>query len=132
MAFRYFVAPVIGTGTKADPYRLEVAVAGISYAAILPTGPTGAPVFGWGMARVSAADFAALDANSNVVGLPEGDMGVLTLGDLPANQRNRLTNWLSGRGVDMTGITNASTLAAILDRVGAFLGNNNWRALFTL
>jgi len=68
MAYRYFVAPVIGTGTKADPYRLEVAVAGISYAAILPTGPTGAPVFGWGMARVSATDFATLDANANIVG----------------------------------------------------------------
>lgn len=44
MAVRYYVCPIIGTGTEDDPYRAAVEDQRINYSAEIPTGPDGRPL----------------------------------------------------------------------------------------
>lgn len=116
MAKRWFIAPVIGTGTRADPYRAKVHDYGVPHSAMIPSNADGTPKFAWCICIASATNFSAIDADAAIDGFPEAALD-RALGSFSAAVRNRVQNFLTNRGVDLTGITLSSTLADLLDRV---------------
>jgi hypothetical protein len=53
---RYFIAPVVGTGTSSDPYRPKIRANELSWSAFIPTGPDGHPKLPWCIAYVDGTD----------------------------------------------------------------------------
>lgn len=69
MTTRYYVCPVVGDGTKANPYRPVVADHGVSYVSVIQSTVGGKPSKLWAVCRVDADDHAKLlaDARLNVI-----------------------------------------------------------------
>lgn len=63
---RYYLSPIIGSGSEADPYRPKVADFGVSWAGVIPSDPvTGQPLRPWCLVQVEAPDHAALLADAD-------------------------------------------------------------------
>lgn len=114
---RYYISPIIGTGTEEDPYRPKLADGGKPWVAIIPSKSDGTPSFPWALCLVNALDHTGILGDSNNDGLPDITLDS-QLSVLPANQRNQLINRLNQRGIDMTGINATSTFRQLLERVG--------------
>jgi hypothetical protein len=113
MAKQFFIAPRIGSGTDADPFRPKVP----------------GSVTGW----VGACDdtqcliFVTGDTSS-----AEGDSQLVTLiadnldvnpSTLPANVRNRIQNGLNSKGIPLT-FTSYATVRDFLNALGRFFDPN--------
>lgn len=128
MPIRYYICPVVGTGTGQDPQRPKVAdyhkvSAPIHYSAAIATGPTGLTVKPWCIARVEGVDLTAIEADpqcvdifeklTNAVGTRAEVISWLkthAVADVPAAMRTRISTRLSALGIDTTGITLTTTL----------------------
>lgn len=97
---RYYICPLTGSGTIADPYRLRLPPR-VSHAAVIPTGPDGLPLRNWGLAQVVAdpAIHAALAADQDIDALPSGGFDERADGDLTTIQRAALAIRLRDRGL---------------------------------
>jgi hypothetical protein len=67
---RYYVCPIIGDGTKSNPYRAAVADHGVSYVSIIQSAVDGKPSKSWTVCRVDAEDHSALLADARLTVLP--------------------------------------------------------------
>jgi hypothetical protein len=117
---RFYISPVVGTGTKDDPYRAKIAGTGHPYAAIIPSNPDGTPASTWCLVIAGGANHTDLDADGEIDKFPDITLDA-TLGTLTANERNRVLNFLSNKGVDTQGLNTSSTFRVVLERVGAHL-----------
>lgn len=130
---RYYICPVVGTGTESDPQRPKVVdystpSVPFEVSATILTGPDGRAVKPWCLARVRGADLSAIDADPQCVDILErladaagekrGEiinwLKSRTVGSIPAARRNRINARLNNIGVDTTGITLNSTLFDVL------------------
>lgn len=70
MTLRYYICPVVGTGTRADPYRTGASLHDVASASVIPSRADGAPAFPWCLTLVDAADHAPLLADVALTPLP--------------------------------------------------------------
>jgi hypothetical protein len=67
---RYYVCPIIGDGTKSNPYRAAVADHGVSHVAVIESTADGKPAKSWTVCRVDADDHAELLADARLKVIP--------------------------------------------------------------
>jgi hypothetical protein len=123
---RFYLTPVIGTGTIDDPYRAAVRDAsgqGASTVAVIPTDANGVPTFPYALCLISAPDHTVYDSVGNTDRFPDltldSQLSVLT-----NQQRNALLNFLSKRGIETNGINNNTTFGEVVTLVGQHLDTN--------
>jgi hypothetical protein len=128
---RVYICPVIGTGTKADPYRSKGADFGYQFSSFIPSRPDGTPLFTWALTVLVGADFSAIDADAACDDLFGGDLPASvntrdelraflranTIADVPLARRNAITAVLDKYGVDRTDFTGTTRLWRVLQRV---------------
>ncbi len=121
MPRRYYLTPIIGSGTEADPYRVALAHAMRAYSVVIPTDPaTGVPVAAWGLAVVDADDHAPFDGDGTLS--PVGPYALTTtIASLTTSQRNAIKNALSKFGLPGSLVDNAATIGDLLYAVGSQL-----------
>ena len=126
---RFYLCPVIGSGSDADPYRPKLHGLG-GFAAMIPSNATtGAPLFSWTVAIVRAVDWAALDADLELEklfdtsDLPDGIntfaevkayLQSKTVGDIPVLRRQAMDIRLTAKGIDTSAITLQTTWWQVL------------------
>lgn len=119
---RYYISPLIGSGTRADPYRVAIAsYPNIAYSSIIPTDPvTGAPTATWAICIVDAADHTALLADSSLFSFPNAtpDTQISTLSN---QERNRMRNGLSQFGLDPNLVNQSNTMRDLVNSLGKLL-----------
>lgn len=71
MAKRYYLSPIIGSGSDSDPYRAKVADYGVNYVALIPSQPTGNPKQAWALAIVGTANHTALLNDNALAAMPD-------------------------------------------------------------
>lgn len=128
MSRRFYVCPIIGTGTITDPYRAAITDAvrtqnRAGSVAVIRSNPDGTPVFPWTLCVAAAPNHVAITNVQGVEGIPDITLDS-TLGTMQSSARNRILNFLTNKGVDTSGITTSSTLAELLTRVGRHLDPN--------
>ena len=97
---RYYLSPIIGTGTEADPYRPKIADYGVSWACVIQSNTAGHPAKAWCLVLVEASDQTTLLADADLDGFPE----VLLDSDLSKLSqpiRNRISTALNKIGLTM-------------------------------
>jgi len=119
---RYYLSPIIGSGTKADPFRAKAATfTAVNVASIIPSSPlTGAPLFPWALVVVQAANHAPLLADTTLTPLPDLSLDAI-LSTLSASQRAALFAALDAKAIDRQGLNNQSAYRAVIRRVGRHL-----------
>ena len=114
---RYYLSPIIGTGTEADPYRPKIADYGGAWAGVIPSDAAGHPVKPWCLVLVEAAGHARLLADTDLDPLPALPLDMpLTSASKPT--RDGLVASLAKIAVDAP---EAKTLAEVVDTVGRAL-----------
>jgi hypothetical protein len=98
---RYYLCPVIGSGTIGDPYRAGVSGRGGSYVAVIPTGPDGRPLFPWALALVAATDHRPLTGDASLGPLPDVSLD-LRMSAMSQSAKAALDAALAKFGVDLT------------------------------
>jgi hypothetical protein len=118
---RFYLAPVVGSGTDLDPYRAKVP-SGTNYVTVIPSKPDGTPAFPWCVVRVARASglFVDLDADADVDRWPDFPLDTMVR-DIPVAERTRLADALTRRGIDTSDVVGTTTLRQILRRVGRLL-----------
>jgi len=119
---RWYISPIIGTGTEDDPYRAKVGSATLirGHSAVIPTDVNGAPLFNFALVIVSADDHAPLIADSDNDVFPNR-----TLGDsLTSVERSLIKGVLDRRGLPSKWVDNVSTFGELLRTIGRFLDAN--------
>ena len=114
---RYYLSPIIGTGTEADPYRPKIADYGVSWAGVIQSNTAGHPAKAWCLVLVEATDHAKLLADTDLDALPALSIDV-QLADAPKRTRDDLAASLTKIAVDAPA---AKTLAEVVDAVGRTL-----------
>lgn len=117
---RYYLSPVIGSGSETDAYRPKIADYGVTWQGTIPTDSTGRPTFPWTLVLVDAADHAALVADAALTPLLDYPLGRTVAGLAPA-EKARLRAALTARGVSTTVVANASSYADVILRIGRAL-----------
>lgn len=62
MATRFYLSPVIGSGTEDDPYRPKIAQFNVTWSAQMASDENGSPMQSHCIAQVDAEDFTDIDA----------------------------------------------------------------------
>lgn len=120
MAKRYFLSPIIGTGTDADPIRPKVADYGVGWVGLIPSNPNGSAKFSWAFVIASATDFSALLADNALYALPDR----LLNDGLTKQERSQISNKLNSMGVDASFMTAATTFLDVIRGVAKQLDVN--------
>jgi hypothetical protein len=94
---RYFIAPVIGTGTSSNPYRAKVGTIDASWTAWIPSGADGRPRLTWALIVADAPDLATDIADGQMFELT--DRLDVSLSTLTTQKRNALRTRMSSVGV---------------------------------
>ncbi len=69
---RYYLSPIVGSGTNDDPLRARVAAYDASVVSLMPSNPTtGSPRSSWTLSVVGAASHAWLQADPQLAALPD-------------------------------------------------------------
>lgn len=128
---RAYICPVVGSGTKQDPYCSKARSFGYQFANYIPSKPDGSPLFTWSLAVLNSSDFTAIDADASCDDLFGGDLPAnidsraelrnmlktTTVLDVPVARRNAITAVLDKYGVDRTDFTGQTLLWRVLQRV---------------
>ena len=118
---RYYLSPIIGSGTEVDPFRPKIADFGVSWSGVIASDPvTGAPARNWCLILVEAADHAALIADADLFDLPNINLNAL-VSSLSPTLRNRLSNRLDQLGINRQALTIADALRVWLRAIGRHL-----------
>ena len=121
---RYYISPIVGAGTEADPFRPKVADYGVSWAGVIKSDQsTGRPRLPWCLVVVEADSHAAILADADIQALPALplDGKVAALG---AAVRNRLASDLQSRGIDPAALTSADGYRDVIRGIGRVLEAN--------
>ena len=116
MPIRPYLSPIIGTGTDADPYRPKVATYPVAWAAVIAGQANGAPRLAWSLVIVNAPDLTALEADADLLSIPESDMST-PISSLNNPTRNRIQQGLDSRGIAVT-VTAHATVGALVEAIG--------------
>jgi hypothetical protein len=125
----YYITPIIGAGTRADPFRTAMDSHTRTFSAIIPSNSvTGAPLFTWALVvvpdTISAGELAAIAADATIDKLPITTLDV-TLGSLTNQQRNTFQTLGTKYGVTaVAGLTNQNTCRDALIAFGRKLDPN--------
>jgi hypothetical protein len=93
---RYYVCPVVGTGTRQDPYRPKAADYSVAYTCVLRAAPDGRPAQLWSLCLVDTSDHTALLADPTLYAM-DTDLQA-------APTETTLTTLTTMTGVDLTGV----------------------------
>ena len=96
MADRYYICPIVGSGSGGNPFRAKVADAlGVRrVSAVIKSGLDGKPVHRWTVARVDADDFSAVEAMTKVFRLGSKAQLAATLSPVQKQAiKTRLQEW---------------------------------------
>lgn len=109
---RVYICPVIGSGTKQDPYVSKARTFGYQFANFIPSNPDGTPRFTWSLAALNSSDWTAIEADAAC--------DDLFAGDLPANidTRAELRALLKSRAVIDVPLARRNAIIAVLDKYG--------------
>jgi hypothetical protein len=121
----YYITPIIGTGTKSDPFRTKIAQYGVSQVTVIPTGSDGRPLFTWALVLVATGQVTtAIDADATIDKLPITSLDQ-TIGSLTNQQRNTFQQLGTKYSVPaVAGLTNANTCRDALIAFGKRLDPN--------
>lgn len=133
MALRVYICPIIGSGTRQDPYRSKGVDYGFEHTSFLPSKTDGTPGSAWTLSVLRGSDFTAIDADATCDDLFGGDLPDTvdsrndllpflrsrTVANVPTARRNRITGVLDKYGVVRTDIVNATPLWKVMQRVVA-------------
>ena len=102
---RYYLSPIVGTGTEEDPYRPKIADYGVSWSCVISSDElTGQPKRPWCVAVVEAADHATLLADTTLDAIPNISLDTL-VSSLSKTIRDKLKTRLDALGVDTRGLS---------------------------
>lgn len=132
---RVYICPVIGTGTRQDPFRSKASQYGYQASSFLPSAADGTPAAPWTVTFVRADDFTAIEADATCDDLFAGDLPASvvtredllaflrgrTLSQVPTNRRNAIIAVLDKYGVVRTDLTGTVTVWRLLRRVASTL-----------
>lgn len=138
MSKRYYLAPVIGSGNRADPrpwtattgpYRAKVADYTGGYTAVIPTdndpaSPNyGKPVFPWALCLADVPDHTPLINDAALEALADValDIKVSAVGNAA---RKRLSDALTRFGISTAIVTNADAYRDVIRGIGQALDGN--------
>lgn len=147
MSCRYYVSQVLPPEPTPPPdpettpwknyWRLAIDDASprVAFAAHIPTLPNGTPSFPWGIAFAKGEDWSGVDADPRNIRLFDSAEGedkaeiedliawsnATAWRDVGVVRRNRIRATLANWGVETGDITNATSMRAILQKIGRFL-----------
>jgi hypothetical protein len=121
----YYITPIIGTGTKTDPFRTKINQYSVSNTTVIPTGADGLPLFTWALVAVPDGSVTTqIDADATIDKLPITNLDA-TIGSLTNQQRNTLRSIGAKYGVTkIAGLTNQDTCRDALVAMGQALDPN--------
>lgn len=117
MARRFLLCDVIGTGTRADPYRPVVADLPVTFMALIPTDAAGRPARSWCFVLASATDLSAAVGKTGVDPFPNALLDD-TIGSIPAATRQAIQDALTRRGATIPQVTLATMFRVFVRNVG--------------
>lgn len=146
MSLRYYISRILPPDPQpADPEVVwkdyfRVAMDDLnprpSFAAHIPSLPSGAPAFGWALVYAKATDWSAVDASpttdnfrlfqtagddqDTLAGLLD-TLSTIRWSNLTQNRRTTIRNRLQAEGIPVADITNTTSMRAILQKVGRHL-----------
>lgn len=147
---RVYICPVVGSGTKQDPYRSKAHdfawVGGAQISDFIPSRLDGTPASPWAVSVIRTNDFAPITGDATCDDLFAGDLpaGVQTrddllalirartVGDVPAGRRAAIQAVLDKYAVPRADFTLATPLWRVMQRVAStlFEKDDNFAASF--
>lgn len=121
MSKRYYISPIIGTGSEEDPFRPKVADYGVSWAGSIPSNPnTGHPTSPWALVIVNAKNHAALLADGTIDALPDFPLDG-KVSSVHTATKNAMINKMQARGIDTSFIAGTDGYREVIRGVGKIL-----------
>lgn len=116
---RWYISPIVGTGTDDDPYRAKVGSAAQikGHSAVIPTDAQGVPLFNFALVIVNADDHSLLTSDSDNDVLPNRAFN----GTLSKPERALIKAALTRRGLPTKWVDNVATFGELLRTMGRFL-----------
>lgn len=146
MSIRYYVSAVLPPdpplppdapedAVRKDYYRLALddARPRPAFSAHIPTLPTGAPAFAWGIAYAKATDWSGVEADARNFRLFAGvddkatvaeiiaDLSRLQWKDIPVARRTAIRAKAEALGISVNDISTTTSLRFVLRKLGTFL-----------
>lgn len=129
MSSKFYICPIIGSGTDEDMYRPKIAdYTGVNWTGVIPSKPDGSPVHYWALVYASSGNLSVVDADMEIRELIDlGESGrvsflkavpVLNKDDGKENFAPAKKDYLGSLGIDLTG---AITVYDIVKRVKDYL-----------
>jgi hypothetical protein len=130
VALRAYICPVVGSGTKQDPFRSKAFNYGLTGSTFLPSKTDGTPASPWALSVVRG-DFTAIDADATCDDIFGGDLPAAvdtrddliallrgrTVADVPVARRNKITAVLDKYGVVRTDFVGTTPLWKVMQRI---------------
>jgi hypothetical protein len=113
---RFYLSPIIGTGTDDDPYRTKLSDYGVNHVAVIPNGADGRPLFNRALCIVASADHTQLVADGAIDRFPDLSLDA-QMSSLTNAERTRIRNFLTNRNIAIT-FTNTDTYRSVLRKIG--------------
>lgn len=140
MPIRGYICPIIGTGTRFDPYRPRTRNYFENCSMLVSMGADGQPNTTWVVSFVKGEDFTFIDADPLCEDLFAGDLPAnletkadvvqflrtRTLSDVPTNRRNAMIALLDKYGVIRTDLVGTTPVWKMVQRVASTLTEKNW------
>ncbi len=105
---RYYLCPVVGTGSEGNPFRAKVTDAKVKrVSAVIKSNSDGRPTFPWTIARVTSTDFSEVEAMDGVTRL--GTKTTLNTA-LSISQKDTIDTALKEQGEKLEGDTTPRVL----------------------
>ena len=117
---RYYLSPIIGDGTRENPFRAKLRDLAVNHVAVIPTGVDGRPLFAWCLTLAAATDHAPVLADPTIDTLPDLSLDA-RLNTLTLVERQALWIKLDSRTIDRSDLGTNSTYRDIIRRIGRHL-----------
>lgn len=115
---RYYLSPIIGTGSEFDAYRPKVDTYGVAWAGGMKRNPTtGVPVFAWMLVIVEAKNHTPLLLDPDIYGLPDFPLDG-KVSAIQTNTKNAMIAALQARGIDTALVGSADGYRDVLEGIG--------------
>jgi hypothetical protein len=121
----YYITPIIGAGTRADPFRTAMSNYGVSNVTVLPTGSDGRPHSTWALVAIPDGTVTtAIDADPTFDKIPITSLDV-PISSLTQAQRSALQAIGTKYGITkIAGLKNSDTCRTALTDIGQQLDPN--------
>jgi hypothetical protein len=109
----YYICPVIGTGTRDDPYRPAIADVATAWAALIPTLTVGTPAQTWSLVQATVPANASLPPS--VIALPDVNPS-MPISLLSADQQSAIQQALQVANVTVSASATVGDVIVALGR----------------